>query len=151
MSFGVENDARFNNMKVNDVLDGSVSRDAPYSTTPVLSGGASIETTAGAKLVSVEQLCKGYYYNATPGAAVALTLPTAVQVQDYLASIGVITKAGLVLPDLSIFAAGASITVTAGGVDTTILGTAVINTKSAVCKTIFTAAATMSVIIVLSV
>lgn len=103
----------------------------------------------GVATITAAQLLGGYTYVGAAGGGVALNLPTAVAVQAALLAKGITSAAGLRLPPILVAVTDANaLTVTAGGGDTTVRGTAAVNNTTASVHFVYSAAATADAIVV---
>ena len=112
--------------------------------------GYTIDVAGGVQTMSAAEMCNGYYYKGAAGGGVALTTAAAADIQTYLAARGITTAAGMCLPDVLIDVSDANALTVTAGAGFTVLGSAAVNNVGAVCKVIFTGAATADIIVVLS-
>lgn len=110
----------------------------------------TLDTAGGAQTISAAELISGYTYRGAAGGGVALTFPTATAVQTALAAKNITTAAGLRLPDVIVSVTDANnLTITAGdGTETVVATDAAINNETAVCKYVFSGAATALIIVI---
>lgn len=149
MSFAVRKDLSVSSLKVGGIDINDMSGTALYQS------GYTVDTAGGAQTITAAELVHGYYYKGDPGAGVALTMPTAASVQAYLLTRGITSVAGMRLRDILIDVTTANALTVTGNTGVSVLGagaatTVAVNDKGAVCRVIFTGAATIDVIVTLS-
>ena len=151
MSFGVKNDGRFDSVKISENTTTDSITGVLFNTLPLINSGTTIVISNDSQSISASQLVNGYVYIGTAGPIPefpdTLTLPTAALVQTYLATLGITSASGLRFPDIAIYANSINVT---GAVGTTVIGTTLINNKSAICKVIFTGVDTIDVVVTVS-